>query len=86
MTINTPRYTTVFGIDDASPKPLGQYQRRPRQIPPVLAALKAEVERRLDEHFNFVLVNYYSDGKDSISYHSDGEGTSPILVVCLMNS
>jgi alkylated DNA repair dioxygenase AlkB len=35
--------------------------------------LKDEVEAKVGSPFNFVLVNYYADGKDSISPHSDDE-------------
>lgn len=86
--INTPRYTTVFGVDDtsrfndsgdivdrASNKPVKQdaYKCKPRPIPECL-----DLHRRLTENatgctFNFCLVNYYATGDDSISYHSDDE-------------
>ena len=61
--VTTPRWTSVFGVDctdgvtPATPAQLSSYQRRPRIIPPVLAALKAEVERRTGARFNFCLVN-----------------------------
>lgn len=86
--INTPRYTTVWGIDATSyfssdgrildanthaPVPAGTYKCTPRPIPACLAALKNSAEAATGETFNFVLVNYYADGKDSISYHSDDE-------------
>lgn len=72
MTIRTPRYTTVFGIDATNPTfdRLERYKRRPRRVPPVLERLREEVEKRAgvgEGFFNFVLVNYYADGKDSIS-------------------
>ena len=72
MTITTPRYTTVFGRDDISP-PTTKYKRTPRPIPPPLMGLKALVEAHTDTTYNFCLVNFYSSGKDSISYHSDDE-------------
>lgn len=65
--IVTPRYTTVFGIDDSA-KPMGVYDRPPRRIPPVLRLLKEHVERRTGATFNFCLVNFYQDGSDSISF------------------
>ena len=91
--VTTPRWTSVYGIDStdgvtpATRAQLSSYQRRPRAIPPVLAALKAEVEQRTGARFNFCLVNLCAsscvsrapltladqDGKDSITYHSDGE-------------
>ncbi|KAF2681932.1 DNA repair family protein [Lentithecium fluviatile CBS 122367] len=86
--INTPRYTTVFGVDatsrftvdgdliDASsgrPVKKGQYRCRPRPIPQCLDHLRTLTEGTSGETFNFCLVNYYADGKDNISYHSDDE-------------
>ncbi|KAB8356375.1 hypothetical protein FH972_023959 [Carpinus fangiana] len=97
--INTPRYTTVFGVDDtcvwrpaaesSSPSFHSQqiftkcgtgnvvspsaFERPPRPIPDCLLTLKAHVERVTQETYNFILVNYYANGNDSISYHSDDE-------------
>jgi alkylated DNA repair dioxygenase AlkB len=36
-------------------------------------SLKMLVEEYTDIKYNFCLVNFYSSGKDSISYHSDDE-------------
>lgn len=91
--INTPRYTTVFGLDDTSRFssgsggtarivdaktgsniPAGAYARyAPRPIPTCLDDLRRSAEAATGCHFNFCLVNYYSCGSDSISYHSDDE-------------
>lgn len=86
--INTPRYTTVFGLDvtsrfdesgnivDAStgqPVPKDTYKCRPRPIPQPLDLLRTLTENATGCKFNFALVNYYSSGNDSISYHSDDE-------------
>ncbi|KAJ5378110.1 uncharacterized protein N7496_005519 [Penicillium cataractarum] len=118
--INTPRYTTVFGVDetsqfisiptnnspDAHPantnpqptlttsqpqpqpplstqtlvdKPSNQpiratkYQYTPRPIPTCLTHLKNQIESATGAHYNFCLVNYYSTGNDSITFHSDDE-------------
>ncbi|KAK5071812.1 hypothetical protein LTS08_001093 [Lithohypha guttulata] len=104
--INTPRYTTVFGIDETSqfildtyPSPEGKGQTNlttrmvestnrtkevapgkykscavpPRPIPPCLQMLKTLTEALTNDTYNFVLVNYYSTGQDSISFHSDDE-------------
>lgn len=40
------------------------------------------VEQVTNAQYNFCLVNYYADGRDSISYHSDGErflGPNPCI-------
>lgn len=95
--INTPRFTTVFGVDDTSrfaldgsivdaktgkPVEKNRYKCAPRPIPQCLEELRKVTEGTTDETFNFCLVNYYADGKDSISYHSDDErflGPNPAI-------
>lgn len=103
--INTPRYTTVFGVDDTAkfkdtaspdssspnhlvssetntPIPATKYQYPPRPIPQCLAHLKSLVETATSAKYNFCLVNYYSSGEDSISFHSDDErflGDTPCI-------
>ncbi|KAJ4421614.1 hypothetical protein N0V82_003615 [Gnomoniopsis sp. IMI 355080] len=89
--INTPRYTTVFGLDETSrfsasedntivdaktgtKVPASAYARYvPRPIPRCLDDLRRSTEAATGCSFNFCLVNYYSSGSDSISYHSDDE-------------
>lgn len=90
--INTPRYTTVFGLDETSrfsdgggaveivdaktgsKVPARAYARyAPRPIPTCLDDLRRSAEAATGSRFNFCLVNYYSSGSDSISYHSDDE-------------
>ena len=86
--INTPRFTTVFGVDESSffspegdlkdmvtkrPIPKDRYQCKPRPIPGCLDRLRQITEQCTDQKFNFCLVNYYAGGNDSISYHSDDE-------------
>jgi hypothetical protein len=85
--VNTPRYTTVFGIDETAKFAAGEvidatsgrtlapaaYKCKPRPIPECLETLKTLTENVTGCQFNFALVNYYSTGNDSISYHSDDE-------------
>jgi alkylated DNA repair dioxygenase AlkB len=86
--INTPRYTTVFGVDDTSiwregalfektspEKPVSKtrYRCQPRPIPENLDLLRRVMEAATDTSYNICLVNYYATGNDSISYHSDDE-------------
>jgi alkylated DNA repair dioxygenase AlkB len=90
--INTPRYTTVFGVDTSStfnsegqlvdsqtskPVPPDRYKscapNTPRPLPQCLEHLRQLTEIITGATYNFCLVNYYADGADSISYHSDDE-------------
>jgi alkylated DNA repair dioxygenase AlkB len=86
--ITTPRFTSVFGIDETarfnaegdavdavSGRPVSKdaYQRRPRPVPGCLDLLRRLTENTTGCKFNFALVNYYASGADSISYHSDDE-------------
>ncbi len=87
--INTPRYTTVFGIDETScfnddgqvvdvttrkpPSGKEAYTCNPRPIPQCLDLLRTLTENTTGCKFNFALVNYYATGDHSISYHSDDE-------------
>lgn len=95
--INTPRFTTVFGVDETGkfssegdildaktgkPVEKARYKCIPRPIPQCLDELRKITEGTTGETFNFCLVNYYADGKDSISYHSDDErflGPNPAI-------
>ncbi|GAB7357266.1 hypothetical protein MBLNU459_g8239t1 [Dothideomycetes sp. NU459] len=86
--INTPRFTTVFGVDESSefncdgvlvdtstkkPVPKDRYKCQPRPLPGCLDFLRKITEGSTGETYNFCLVNYYASGNDSISYHSDDE-------------
>jgi alkylated DNA repair dioxygenase AlkB len=95
--INTPRFTTVFGVDETSRFAAdgslidnktgklierNRYKCTPRPLPQCLDDLREVTEGTTGETFNFCLVNYYADGKDSISYHSDDErflGPNPAI-------
>lgn len=97
--INTPRFTTVFGLDDTScfvddgkriveasdPSKTtrsDKYKCKPRPIPECLDFLRRVTEANTNTKYNFCLVNYYANGNDSISYHSDDEhflGPNPAI-------
>ncbi|WVF72222.1 hypothetical protein IAT40_007034 [Kwoniella sp. CBS 6097] len=82
ININTPRYTTVFGKDSTDIPWTGYQKCKPRAIPEVLLNLMRKVEQVTSAQFNFCLVNYYSTGDDSISYHQDSEsflGPNPTI-------
>ncbi|KAF6837368.1 DNA repair family protein [Colletotrichum musicola] len=87
--IRTPRYTTVFGLDETSRFDEDgsivdvksgfsvqdkRYSRYPpRPLPKCLDDLRRSTEAVTGCRFNFCLVNYYASGADSISFHSDDE-------------
>lgn len=86
--IRTPRFTTVFGVDETSrfseegalvdvsngkAIPRDRYNCKPRPLPACLDLLRRITEGTTGEKYNFALVNYYASGDDSISYHSDDE-------------
>ena len=87
--INTPRFTTVFGVDDSSIfsadgnlldrhsskliPPDRHKTCKPRPLPHCLDHLRQLTEIFTGAEYNFCLVNYYASGADSISYHSDDE-------------
>ena len=54
----------------------------PLPLTPLLAQLRAAVERATGRHYNSVLLNYYRDGADSMGMHSDDEpelGPEPVI-------
>jgi alkylated DNA repair dioxygenase AlkB len=74
--------TSIFSEDGSTildsitnqPIPKQRYKAyAPRPIPACLQVLKDAVSKATSEHYNFVLVNYYASGIDSISPHSDDE-------------
>ncbi|KPM39933.1 hypothetical protein AK830_g6604 [Neonectria ditissima] len=87
--IRTPRWTTVFGLDETSRfdddghvvdanLQTGVSDKRydkypPRPIPKCLDELRQSTEAATGCKFNFCLVNYYATGSDSIAFHSDDE-------------
>ncbi|PWN36374.1 uncharacterized protein FA14DRAFT_172920 [Meira miltonrushii] len=79
--IITPRFTATFGKDDTG-SPDHLYKFPPKPFPPLLDRLRKILEEKTGARFNAIIINYYADGKDSISYHSDDEaflGKSPTI-------
>lgn len=55
---------------------------QPLPLTPLLAQLRAAVERVTGQRYNSVLLNYYRDGADSMGMHSDDEpelGPQPVI-------
>lgn len=61
-----PRLTAWYGIQNGS------------AWTPELLTIKSKVEAACGIQFNSVLLNYYRDGKDSVSWHSDTKPASGI--------
>ena len=71
-TIAEPRLSTYYGDKDY----VYSRKRNPAQailLSPALLKIQQDLKERLDHDFNAVLANYYRDGKDSMSWHSDDE-------------
>lgn len=67
-------YKTVYTYSGLTLKPLAWT--------PLLSKIKQLVEEKSGCGFNSVLVNYYRDGDDSVSWHADDEkelGDKPII-------
>lgn len=62
----------MWGCDETGAPP-SAYKIKPRKIPPALKTLLEHMQKQTDAKYNFVLVNFYENGKDSISWHSDDE-------------
>ena len=55
---------------------------RPEPCTPILSEIKSRVEEVSNVTFNSVLLNYYRNERDSVSWHSDDEpelGTNPTI-------
>lgn len=51
-------------------------------VPAALAALRMALNDKLGAEFNSILLNYYRDGRDSMSWHADNErqlGHAPLI-------
>ena len=76
-----PRLVAWYG-DPGATYTYSGLQLEPLPWTPLLADVKAVVERLTDATFNSVLLNYYRDHRDSMGLHSDDEaelGPHPII-------
>lgn len=67
-----PRLSAWYG-DPATHYTYSGMTLAPQPWTPLLADLRARVERATNLPFNSVLLNYYRDGRDSMGMHSDDE-------------
>jgi alkylated DNA repair dioxygenase AlkB len=70
--IPIPRLTAWYGEKD-KPYTYSGIAMTPKAWHPLLLDIKNRIESVSDRTFNSVLLNYYRDGNDSVSWHSDDE-------------
>ena len=80
-TIPLPRLTAWYGDPGKSYKYSG-IKSEPHPWNSGLSHLKERIEECAAHSFNCVLLNWYRDGKDSLSWHADDEkelGSNPVI-------
>lgn len=80
-TIPLPRLTAWFG-DAGKTYMYSGITVKPEPWTPILLEIKSRVEEVSNVTFNSVLLNYYRNERDSVSWHSDDEselGKNPII-------
>ena len=80
-TIPIPRLTAWFG-DVGKTYMYSGITVEPEPWTPTLLKIKSRIEEVSDVRFNSVLLNYYRNERDSVSWHSDDEpelGKDPII-------
>lgn len=76
-----PRLVAWYGDAGASYRYSG-LTHLPLPWTPLLALIRARVQRAVEQPLNAVLLNYYRDGQDSMGWHSDDEaelGPEPLI-------
>lgn len=69
----TPRLTVWYGNPEVDYSISGN-NSNPLPWTPELLIIKNKIEPLAGTAFNSVLLNYYRDGNDSVSWHSDNDG------------
>jgi len=80
-TLNFPRLTAWYGNND-KPSSFSGITLKPESWTPTLLEIKQKIETKTQEVFNSVLLNFYRNGNDSISWHTDAEkelGNNPVI-------
>ena len=80
--IRTPRLTRCYGHHDWNNPELNGFDYKPEGWTDKLIELRAKIGEFYSHDWNFVLCNYYRDGNDSITWHSDDErflGSEPAI-------
>ena len=81
-TFRSPRLAAWYGDTGAVYRYSGLVNE-PLPWLPGLAVLRRQIEHRLGQTFNSVLLNFYRDGADSMGWHRDQEpelGENPTIV------
>ncbi|MGB5594137.1 MAG: alpha-ketoglutarate-dependent dioxygenase AlkB [Crocosphaera sp.] len=76
-----PRLTAWYG-DEGKTYTYSRIEYHPNIWTPTLNKIKSRIEAVSNVKFNSVLINFYRNGKDSMSWHSDDEpelGKNPII-------
>ena len=79
--IPLPRLTAWFG-DEGKTYMYSGITVEPEPWTPILLEIKSKIEEVSNVKFNSVLLNYYRNERDSVSWHSDDEpelGKNPII-------
>lgn len=79
--VTAPRLTAWYGEGGASYRYSG-VTRAAERWPASLGTLAGEVSERTGRPFNFVVVNRFRDGRDSLGWHADDEadlGPAPVI-------
>ncbi|WP_020532727.1 alpha-ketoglutarate-dependent dioxygenase AlkB family protein [Flexithrix dorotheae] len=80
-TFNQPRLTAFYGENGIS-YTYSKLTWKAIEWHPVLQGIKQKIEMEYHEQFNCVLLNFYRNGNDSMSWHSDDEpelGKNPVI-------
>ncbi len=73
-TIPLPRLTAFYG-DEKIEYTYSKIKNQAYNWSPTLLKIKDQIEKECQETFNCVLINFYRDGKDHMSYHADNESS-----------
>lgn len=79
--VKFPRLTAWYGDND-KPYSFSGINLSPKPWNKELLEIKDKIEPKSETTFNSVLLNFYRDGNDSISWHTDAEkelGINPII-------
>jgi alkylated DNA repair dioxygenase AlkB len=65
-----PRLTALFG-DEPKTYKYSKTERKMQEMPDCIKEIRDAIFDLTDVYYDFVLVNYYRDGSDHVSWHAD---------------